>query len=86
MQKLCCVHTTQQSSASLDYLSQAYQPISHSILNHFRWELYQINSLIVRLQANQSNQHSIQRELLMPSPEVIDLTLSDDETQPDSVR
>ena len=37
-------------------------------------------------QANQSNQHSIQRELLMPSPEVIDLTLSDDETQPDPVR
>ena len=37
-------------------------------------------------QGNQSNQHSIQRELLMPSPEVIDLTLSDDETQPDPVR
>ena len=31
--------------------------------------------------AKQSNQCSIQRELLMPSPEVIDLTLSDDETQ-----
>ena len=27
-----------------------------------------------------------ERELLMPSPEVIDLTLSDDETQPDPVR
>ena len=37
-------------------------------------------------QANQSNQSSIQRELLMPSPEVIDLTLSDDETQPDPIR
>ena len=36
-------------------------------------------------QANQSNQCSIQRELLMPSPEVINLTLSDDETQPDPV-
>ena len=36
-------------------------------------------------QANQSNQHSIQRELLMPSPEVIDLILSDDEIQPDPV-
>ena len=67
-------------------LSQAYQPISPSILIHFRWELYQINSLIVQLQANQSNQLSIQRELLMPSPEVFDLTLSDDETQPDPVR
>ena len=37
-------------------------------------------------QANQSNQSSIQRELLMPSPEVIDLTLSDDETQPDPIQ
>ena len=37
-------------------------------------------------QANQSNQHSIQQELLIPSPEVIDLTLSDDKTQPDPVR
>ena len=33
-----------------------------------------------------SNQSFIQRELLMPSPEVIDLTLSDDEIQPDSIR
>ena len=37
-------------------------------------------------QANQSNQSSIQREILMPSPEVIDLTLSDDEIQPDPIR
>ena len=37
-------------------------------------------------QANQSNQSSIQRELLVPSPEVIDLTLSDDEIQPDPIR
>ena len=37
-------------------------------------------------QANQSNQSSIQREVLMPSPEVIDLTLSDDEIQPDPIR
>ena len=37
-------------------------------------------------QANQSNQHYIQRELLMSSPEVINLTLSDDETQPDPIR
>ena len=40
MQKLCCVRTIQQSSASLDYLSQAYQPVSPSILGHFQWELY----------------------------------------------
>ena len=37
-------------------------------------------------QANQSNQSYIQRELLMPSPEVIDLTLSEDEIQPDPIR
>ena len=37
-------------------------------------------------QANQSNQSSIQRELLMPSQEVIDHTLSDDEIQPDPIR
>ena len=38
-------------------------------------------------QANQSNQSSIQRELLMPSPQVIDLTHSDDdEIQPDPIR
>ena len=38
-------------------------------------------------QPNQSNQSSIQRELLMPSPEVIGLTLSDDDKiQPDPIR
>ena len=38
-------------------------------------------------QANQSNQSSIQRELLMPSPQVINLTHSDDdEIQPDPIR
>ena len=37
-------------------------------------------------QANQSNQSSIQQELLIPSPEVIDLTLSDDEIQPDPIQ
>ena len=40
MQKLCCVCTIQQSSASLDHLSQAHQLVSPSILSHFRWELY----------------------------------------------
>ena len=41
MQKLYCVRTIQQSSASLDFLSQDYQPVSPSILSHFQWELYQ---------------------------------------------
>ena len=68
-------------------LSSIQQLISQPILVQFWWELYQINSLIVRLQANQSNQSSHQRELLMPSPQVIDLTLSDDdEIQPDPIR
>ena len=41
MQKLCCVRTRQQFSASLVYyLSPAYLTISPSILNHFWWELY----------------------------------------------
>ena len=37
-------------------------------------------------QANQLNQSSIQRELLMPSPEVINLALSDNEILPDPIR
>ena len=37
-------------------------------------------------QAIQWTQSSIQRELVMPSPEVIDLTLSYDEIQPDPIR
>ena len=41
MQKLCCVRTRQQFSASWDHLSPAYLTISPSILNHFWWELYQ---------------------------------------------
>ena len=61
--------------------------ISPSILNHFSCELYQIKKVsLFDSQANQSNQSFIQQELWMPSPEVIDLTLSDDETQPDPIR
>ena len=40
MQKLCCVRTRQQFSASSDYCHQL-TTISPSILNHFWWELYQ---------------------------------------------
>ena len=43
MQKLCCVRTRQQFSASLDYFCHQLTTISPSILNHFWWELYQIN-------------------------------------------
>ena len=45
MQKLCCVCTRQQYSASLDHLSPAFQPISPSILNHFWWELYHYSKI-----------------------------------------
>ena len=38
---MLCMHST-TTSASLDYLSQAYQPVSPSILSHFRWELYHL--------------------------------------------
>ena len=56
--------------------------ISTSILNHFRWELYQIN----KSHRSTPKLTSRIKELLMPSPEVIDLTLSDDEIQPDPIR
>ena len=43
MQKLCCVCTRQQFSASFDYFVTSSPPYrSPSILNHFWWELYQI--------------------------------------------
>ena len=90
MQKLCCVCTRQQFSASLvihkfvptllNHLSPQFSSISGG--NCIRLTVSSFNS-----QANQSNQSSIQRELLMPSPEVIDLTLTDDdETQPNPIR
>ena len=69
-------------------LSSVHQLISQPSLIHFWWELYQINKshrLTPKL-TDQPNQNSIQIELLMPSPEVIDLTLSDDEIQPDPIR
>ena len=65
-------------------LSLPHQLISPSILNHFWWELYQINKSH-RSTPKLTGQIK-QRELLMPSPEVIDLTLSDNEIQPDQIR
>ena len=86
MQKLCCVRTRQQFSASLDYFVTSSPPYLHQFStisggNHIRLTFSLFDS-----QVNQSNQSSIQRDLLMPSPEVIDLTLSDDEIQPDPIR
>ena len=45
----CVVYAQYNNLCQFGLLSQAYQPISPSILIHFWWELYQINSLIVRL-------------------------------------
>ena len=82
MQKLCCVRTRQQFSASLDYfchhISINSQPFLVGIVSDEQVSTFDS-------QANQTNQSSIQQELLMPSPEVIDLTLSDDEIQPDPI-
>ena len=86
MQKLCCVRTRQQSSASLDYCHQLTNPYLHQFLAISGGNCIRLTVSSFDSQANQLNQHSSLRELLMPSPEVIDLTLSDDETQPDPIR
>ena len=86
MQKLCCVRTRQQFSASLDYFVTSSPPYLHQFSTIFGGNCIRLQVSSFDSQANQSNQSSIHRELLMPSPEVIDLTLSDDEIQPDPIR
>ena len=86
MQKLCCVCTRQQSSASLDYFVTSSPPYLHQFSVISGGNCIRLTVSAFDSQANQSNQSSIQRELLMPSPEVINLTLSDNETQPDPIR
>ena len=86
MQKLCWGHTRQQSSASLDYFVTSLPPYLHQFSSISGGNCIRLTVSSFDSQATQSNQSSIQRELLMPSPEVINLTLSDDETQPDPIR
>ena len=87
MQKLCCVCTRQQFSASLDYFChQLTNPYLHQFSTISGGNCIRLTVSTFDSQANQLNQSSIQRELLMPSPEVIDLTLSDDEIQPDPIQ
>ena len=86
MQKLCCVRTRQQFSASLDYFVISLPPYLHQFSTISGGNCIRLTVSSFDSHANQSNQSSIQRELLMPSPEVIDLTLSDDKTQPHPVR
>ena len=79
------MHNT-TTSASLDYCHKLTNPYLHQFSSISGGNCIRLTVSSFDSQANQSNQRSIQRELLMPSPEVIDLTLSDDETQPDPVR
>ena len=65
---------------------QFTNPFLHQFSSIFGGNCIRLTVSLFDSQANQSNQSSIQRELLMPSPEVIDLTLSDDEIQPDPIR
>ena len=76
MQKLCCVCTRQQFSASLDYFVTSSPPYLHQFSTISGGNCIRLTVSLFDSQANQSNQSSIQRELLMPSPEVINLTLS----------
>ena len=82
---MLCTHNT-TTSASLDYCHKLTNPYLHQFSSISSGNCIRLTVSSFNSQANQSNQCSIQRELLMPSPEVIDLTLADDETQPDPVR
>ena len=83
---MCCVRTRQQFSASLDYFFTSSPPYLHQFSTIFGGNCIRLTVSSFDSQANQSNQHSNQQELLMPSPEVINLTLSDDEIHPDPIR
>ena len=85
MQKLGCVRTRQQYSACLDYFVTSLPPYLHQFSTISGGNCIRLTVSSIDSQANQSNQSSIQQELLMTSPEVIDLTLSDDEIQPDPI-
>ena len=82
---MLCTHNT-TTSASLDYCHKLTNPYLHQFSSISGGNCIRLTISLFDSQANQSNQRSIQREPLMPSPEVIDLTLSDDETQPDPIR
>ena len=84
---MLCTHKT-ASSASL--VLEICPQFNNSYLNQFSsisgGNCIRLTVSSFDSQANQLNQSSIQPELLMPSPDVIDLTLSDDEIQPDPIR
>ena len=83
---LCTHKTTILCQFGLIICHQFTNPFHHQFSTIFGGNCIRLTVSSFDSQANQSNQSSIQRELLMPSPEVIDLTLSDDEIQPDRIR
>ena len=83
---MCCVCTRQQFSTSLDYFVTSSPPYLHQFSTISGGNCIRLTVSAFDSQANQSNQSPIQRELLMPPPEVINLTLSDDEIQPDPIQ
>ena len=83
----CVVYTQDNNSLPVWIIChQLSNPYLHQFSTIFGGNCIRLTVSSFDSQANQLNQHSIQRELLMPSPEVINLTLSDNETQPDPVR
>ena len=86
MQKLCCVCTRQQFSASLVHFLSHSPPFLNQFSSIFGGNCIRLTSLIVRLPSYPVKSKLYSTRTLMPSPEVIDLTLSDDKIQPDPIR
>ena len=83
---MLCARTRQQFSASLVYFVTSSPPYLHQFSTISGGNCIRLTVSSFDSQANQSSQSSIQQEHLMPSPEVIDLTPSDDEIQPDPIQ
>ena len=83
---LCTHKTASSASLVLEICPQFNNSFLHQFSSIFGGNCIRLTVSSLDSQANRSNQSSIQRELLMPSPEVINLTLSDDEIQPDPIR
>ena len=82
---LCMHKTTILCQFGLIICHQLTNSYLHQFSTIFGGNCIRLTVSLFDSQANQLNQSSIQREILMPSPEVIDLTLSDDEIQPDPI-
>ena len=69
MQKLCCVCTRQQFSASLDYFVTSSPPYLHQFSTISGGNCIRLTVSSSDSQANQSNQRSIQREAILSEEE-----------------